>query len=241
MDHTPAAQTTCLEVRGALWPLVPEVPTPPLANPTRPTLRPPSLPYGAHEISAAARSPHRIIDLVLAEPGRLAATISARVRLPLLMGILLGSSLLCAAPYGAVLQPDRFWNVALLFLGSTLICVPSLHVFGTFLGFRTTLGQTLALATIIPSVAGLFTLGFAPILWFLRATMSGEAADTALRGVSTMLLGAALLGGITQLVRALAARSDLRLPGAYWALLACWVGLLLFIVVRMAAVLGMLA
>lgn len=157
-----------------------------------------------------------------------------------MLALLVAASVLCALPYGLVLRPDRFWSIAVLFFGSTLVCVPSLHVFGVFLGFKSTPGQSLALALIVSSVAGVFTLGFAPILWFLRATMPGEGSSGTVAGVSALLLGASFMAGVAQLGRGLAARSEWRVPPAYGWFLSGWMMLLMFITFRMAGALGLL-
>src|SRR5262245_22861073 len=86
-------------------------------------------PFDAGDLRAAARRPHRWIDLVLVDRSRLAKTIARGDNLLLLCGILLATSVLSTLPYGALLGPDRALRVAALILGSVAICFPSLHVF----------------------------------------------------------------------------------------------------------------
>ena len=69
--------------------------------------------------------PLRLLEVVLAERGRLVANITghrdlARLALAMLLG-----SVLFALPYGAVLSPSSFWNIATLFVGSMVICFTS--------------------------------------------------------------------------------------------------------------------
>ena len=58
---------------------------------------------------------------------------------------------------------DRFWRVAALLLGALAICVPSLHVFGRYLGAGLSWAQTLAVSLAATAVTSLFTFAFAPI------------------------------------------------------------------------------
>ena len=133
-------------------------------------------PYSSGELKSVLRKPHKAVEVVLAERSRLAASLSDRRNLGLLALVLFLASVVFAVPYGAVLAPDKLWQVVQLFAGSALICFPALHVFGAFLGFRVDIGQSLALTLIITSVSALFSLGFFPILWFLRTVMADEAS-----------------------------------------------------------------
>jgi hypothetical protein len=185
-------------------------------------------------------NPLRWVDLILVDPRRLAATVSDRVEIVLLAGIMLAVSVLTALPFGAVLGWERTWQIAALFVGSLLICFPSLHVFSSFLGCKVSLAQSLVLALIVSSVASVFTLGFAPILWFLKATMVQEGRDLAPREVAIVLLGTSMTAGVAHLARCIAAHPALRPSRAYPWLLTGWVGLLTFITYRMARALELL-
>ena len=92
-------------------------------------------PYSAVELKTVLRRPHRTVEVVLAERGRLAASLSDRRNLGLLAAVLFLASVTFALPYGAVLAPEQLWRIVQLFAGSALICFPALHVFGAFLGF----------------------------------------------------------------------------------------------------------
>lgn len=120
-----------------------------------------------------------------------------------------------------------------------LLCSPSLQVFGAWIGCRLRSGQTLALALVVAAVAALFSLGFAPILWFLDVTMrDGDWIDAA--DVARLLLGCSLLAGLVQLLQSVLARPQvLRSRGGAWLLLG-WELLVLGVTWRMARVLGLL-
>lgn len=200
---------------------------------------PPQEPYSAAELLAAYVRPHRVVEVILARWRRLAANIAEGRRLRHLLGLLLLASVVAAIPYGAVVGPDRFWRVAVLFLGSVLICFPSLHVFGAFLGLRNDLGQNLTLALVISAVASLFTLGFAPVLWFLQATTPKGGADDVIHGISVALLATGLVAGLVHLGRMIFLDRRLRSSRAGASMIVLWQVLLVFITCRMGIFLGL--
>jgi hypothetical protein len=192
-------------------------------------------PYAEEELRAVFRRPHRAVEVVLAERGRLAATLTDRRKLGLLVALLFVASALFALPYGAVLDLHNLWKVVQLFAGSALICFPALHVFGAFLGFRVDIGQNLALTLLISSVAALFSLGFFPILWFLRAVMADEASAEVLHGISVGLLVISFGAGLTHVLRCMAdTRSGRRFGPGFAVVVGIWQCLLVFITYRMA-------
>jgi len=142
-------------------------------------------------------------------------------------------------PYGLVLGLDAWWRVAAFYLGSTLICLPSLFVFSAYLGFGATLSRTAVLALTIPAAAAVFTAGFAPILWFLQLTFDAEAKQIGWRDVSIVLLWISLAAGVVQLWRALrrpALDTNLVLYVLLWI---AWHGVFLFVLARMGHLLGL--
>lgn len=192
-------------------------------------------PYSAAELKAVLRRPHKVVEVVLAERGRLAASLSDRRSLGLLAVVLFLASVIFALPYGAVLEPDQLWRIVQLFAGSALICFPALHVFGAFLGFRVDIGQSLALTLIITSVSALFSLGFFPILWFLRTVMSDEASAEVLHGISVGLLVISFGAGLAHVLRCMSDPATGRPFGSGFAVVvAIWQCLLVFITYRMA-------
>jgi hypothetical protein len=136
--------------------------------------RKPAVALDQHFVASALRNPLRAIDLCLAEPDRVGANVVAGVALGRIALVFLITSFVYAIPYGMVLSLASWWKIVALSLGSTLICLPSLFVFSSYLGQRMRLEQILVLGLTSPSVAALFSLGYAPILAFLRTTMSDD-------------------------------------------------------------------
>jgi hypothetical protein len=198
----------------------------------------PIAPFDARELRRAAIRPDRVLDLVLVERARLARTIAAGGNLLPLFGILLATSVLSTLPLGAVLGRDRVLGVAALNVGSVALCFPALHVWSAYLGSRNRLGQDAVLALLVSAVAGVFTLAFAPIVWFLRVTTSpgsGEV-DTA----ATVLLWASVLAGVVQLGRAVGEQWVALSPSrGHRLIMVAWMGLLLFVVHRMSHCFGL--
>ncbi|HEX5050752.1 MAG TPA: hypothetical protein VFZ65_03170 [Planctomycetota bacterium] len=218
-------------------------PPPPDASPSPRRERivdtaPLAAPFGADELSASLVRPARMLDVVLGERQRLAANLRSGQELRALLAALFTCSVLFAIPYGLVDGWGRVLHVAMLFLGSVLLCVPSLLVFSSYLGVRMHWSQHLAIAMIIPAAAALFTLGFAPIYWFLDYSMP---ADEGVGGSATrvVLLVFALLLALSHLNRCLFVDAGLKALRDNWPLWVGWQLLLVFLTYRMARVLGM--
>ena len=159
--------------------------------------------------------------------------------MPSLLLVLTVATLVFALPFGAVLGLAGFWRVSVLLLGGIAICVPSLHMFGRYLGAGMTWTQTLAVSLGATAVTALFTFAFAPILGFMRATMSSSTIVTT-QGMAIVLLLGALMAGIGQLLRLLPDRRASRSSGSPLRLvLVPWLSLYLFITLRLATVLGL--
>lgn len=199
-----------------------------------------SLPFAAAELRACVVRPQRLLDVVLVERQRLVASVLQPAHLLLLVGALLVTAVAFAVPFGLVEGARRGGHVALLFLGSVLLCFPSLQVFGSYLGVRLTVAQNLALALLIPSAAALFAFGFFPIHWFLLATTASDASLTT-SGVRIALLAASLLLGMSHCNRCLFLDPSLKAFRSSWPLWIAWQALLVFITWRMARALDLLA
>ena len=199
-------------------------------------------PFSYDELRALFLRPYRAIDVVLAQRDRWIATVVDGTNLWILLVLMAISSMIYAVPYGLVLGLDQYWKVAALFGGSVMICFPSLHVFSAFINLRIHLAQQLALALLVTSVAAIFSFGFFPILWFLDATMTGEAADITVHVLSVFLLLTALCAAIVQLIRCLLRDRRLRLGGSFWfwIMILLWQGLLIFITCRMGIFLDLI-
>jgi hypothetical protein len=222
-----------------------DLPSPPAPAAAAPVAAPaaaviPSEPFTRGELRACLAQPHRTLDVVLAERGRLAASVVAGRELIALVALLLVCSTLFAVPFAAVDGTARAGHVAVLFLGSVLLCFPSLVVFAAYLGVRLAFAQHLTIALLIPAAAALFTFGFFPIHWFLGATMP---ADSVWNGsaVRVVLLVCALLLALSHCNRCLFADASLKVLRSSWPLWLGWQVLLVFITYRMASTLGLLA
>lgn len=196
-----------------------------------------TLPFAAHELQRSWRQPQRFLEIVLAERARLVASIGSPVHRLALVIVLLVCSIVFALPFGAVLGLRKTGDVAMLFLGSVLICFPSLQVFSSYLGVKLSIAQNLATALVVPAAAALFCFGFFPIHWFLEATMAKDSALGA-ADIAIGLLSISLLLGLAHLNRCLFDGGALRELRSSRLLLLGWQALLLFITWRMASVLG---
>jgi len=195
-------------------------------------------PFGFADLVGMARSPSRVLDMVLAERPRLAASIALSTAPWTLVAVLVLCTAVASLPYGVVDGWSNAWRVAALYGGSVLLCWPSLQVFGAYLGSSLRPLQNLALSLLIASVAALFSLGFAPIVWFLRATMvNGDWIDG--NAVYVVLLAFGLFAGLGQFSRCVAGHRDLRPFGPAGILLLSWQVLVVFVTWRMARALGL--
>lgn len=196
-------------------------------------------PFAQGELTACLSRPHRMLDVVLGERTRLAANLRTGEGVKALVTIMLLCSVAFAVPFAVIDGPSRVAHIAVLFLGSVLLCYPSLQVFGSYLGVRMHPGQTFAIALVIPSAAALFTFGFAPIYWFLDYTMPTDAPG---QGSLTrvVLLVFSLLLALSHLNRCLFADSNLKVLRDNWALWVGWQVLLVFLTYRMAEALSLL-
>jgi hypothetical protein len=194
-------------------------------------------PFDARELWTALLAPHRAIDLVLADRARLARTIAGGRGLPLLAGIMLVASALFSVPYALVFGTGSAFRVSALFLGSVAVCVPSLHVFTSYLGFRIRLTQNLVMALVVSSVASMFALAFAPIIWFVQLTTT--PTSIAVASVSIALLTAALFAGLGQLARILAGDAGPSPGAGHRLLMAGWQTVVILVTYRMALFLGL--
>jgi hypothetical protein len=198
------------------------------------------VPFTPQEVQAVFGQPQRILELVLGERERLAATVAERRTIGKLVAALVFTSLVFAIPYGLVLDWRAFWRVEALFLGSLAICFPSLHVVSAYLGCRIGLAQNLALALVISCVAAVFSFGFFPIQWFLQQTMLDDASTIGPRHLSLLFLGISLVAGIGHLGRCLYRERLLKPLRSAPLVLFLWNALLVFITYRMAVTLDLL-
>jgi hypothetical protein len=185
--------------------------------------RTPALPLDEEFVKDALTQPLRAIDIALAEPERVGANVVTGLALGRIALVLLLTSLLYAIPYGMVLSLAEWWKIVALTLGSTLICLPSLFVFSSYLGQRLRLEQILVLGL--------------TILAFLRATMTAEDSQLPWRSISNVLLSIAVLAGIVQLWRTWLAARIAAPSNLFAVVLMVWHAVFLHVLIRMASVL----
>ena len=220
----------------------PSVSPAPASRPAAPGLsrRQAGEPLSPRELRRALTRPDLLTEHVLGSPGRLAGNLVRGESLWLVCALLLATSALSTVPYSALSPVRSAWKVAALYTGSLAICVPCLFVFLQFLGFRSSLPRVLALALVATATAALFTFGFFPVIWFVDATTrAAHGAAVTPATLSGLLLTVSLALGLAQMGRCLfASRRASGESAAVLVPVAAWVGLLLFIVWRMALVLG---
>lgn len=225
----------------------PDAPPSPSLPPKVPAAKrspePTAQPFAHSELTACLSRPHRMLDIVLGERLRLAANLRTGNSVAALVAVLLLCSVAFAVPFALIDGTERIAHIALLFLGSVLLCFPSLQVFGSYLGVRMHPAQNLAVALVIPSAAALFTFGFAPIYWFLDATMPSDDGMNGNGSTATrvVLLVFSLLLALSHLNRCLFADPNLKALRANWPLWVGWQVLLVFLTYRMAETLGLFA
>jgi len=195
--------------------------------------------FSASELKRAIFIPLLAIELLLGGKNRLASSVAERKNLLLLSALLLFVSALFPLLYGAIGPIGAitgFWKISALYAGSLVICYPCLCVFSSYLGFRFDALQTFIMAITISCAAGIFTFGFAPIIWFIDFTTSEPSDAPAI--ISFLLLAFSLLLGVIHMGRSfLWSRSMKRLSEIYPLLMLCWLPLLVFIHYRMAVLL----
>jgi len=194
-------------------------------------------PFTADVINRALVRPDVAIDVVLASPTRFGATLSTplRRRLALTTSVV---AVLFALPFGLYFGLAKAFHVAALFVGSVLVCYPSLHVFTAYVGIPLRVGQSAALAMLAAAVASTFSLGFAPVVFFLRATIADAAEARSMGPIASRLLCLALVAGMLQVVRCLRSGTLGSQTTSFGVVLVGWFLLLGFIALRMARVLG---
>lgn len=191
------------------------------------------------DLECAPRRVDALLGVVLASPDRVAVNVAARIHLARIAWLFFFVAALLGIPYGLSLGLPFWWRISTLYLGATLICLPSLHVFGCYLGLHLSAAQTFVLGLSIPAVAAVFSLGFAPILAFLRATIAQSEEVSTLAVLSLLLLVVSLIAGIVQLWRCGAGLRH-AVPACTFALVVGWHFVFLYVVWRMARVLELL-
>ena len=147
----------------------------------------------------------------LRERARFLEEISQGIRLNDKVLSLLVCSSIFLAIYGAIIGSSNSWmqviasavKLPALYLVTIIICLPTLYLFGVFLGSRCNLKQYLALLLASTSVIGVMLFAFAPIVLFFRLSIKsyeffklmnvGLFAITGLMGINLFYKGIMLL------------------------------------------------
>jgi FtsH-binding integral membrane protein len=195
---------------------------------------PPAEPLTDADLAGVWRTPHRIAEIFLGRWRAIADYIWKTPAPVRLLALQLVIGVLAALAYGLVWDAERPWSIAALYGGSVLLCVPALHVFGCYFGGARRATQDLAMALTLSTTAALFTFGFAPVLWFLKATMHSGTDGIAVPVLSVTLLAAAFVAGLGQLARTVGRGP---VSASQSLLVGCWGLLVAAICWRMAQVL----
>ena len=204
--------------------------------------------FSPAEIKRAIYLPHLAIEYILGKRDRLSLSVRERGRLGLMVMLLFVAGLAFSVPYSLLepvsgsFKPYKLMYIFLLFTGSLLICLPSLHIFNKYVGLDQDPGQSLAMALVISTVAAMVSFGFFPIVWFIHFTSGAtpSAADT-IKILSNCLLTAAFFMGVLHMGRCfLWSRQLPKLKTANLLVMAFWVCLLTYITYRMGIHLGIL-
>lgn len=174
-------------------------PPEPLNGPPHPPE--PRIPLSDADLARVWRAPHRSAEVFLGRWREVADRIWQTAAPVRLLSLQLAVALVAALAYGLVQDLERPWIIAALYAGSVLICFPALHVFGCYFGGARRATQDLAIALTLSTTAALFTFGFAPVLWFLKATMHADARGLTAAELSFGLLAVAFVAGLGQLGR----------------------------------------
>lgn len=151
----------------------------------------------------------------------------------------------CGGIYGATMGLSHSWQqalssavkVPLLYLLTLLICIPTLHFIGLFLGSRITFLQSASVLLLGMAVNSALLLGFATISIFFFATGSSYRFLLLMHVAVFMIAGFAGLISIRRSFRQLSAQSEM--PGIGRVnLLQVWMLLYMFVGTQMAYVLG---
>ena len=199
-------------------------------------------PLSARELARVLWRPDLLVEYTLGRHRSLLENLARREALVAVVAMLLLTGLAATVPYGLCSPARNPWKIAVLFTGSLLLCVPSLHVFAQYLGIRRSVLQNLALGLLITSTAGLVLFGFFPIIWFIDLTTdAAEAKIVSVQSISLGLLAVAWLMGVIHMGRCLVLPRSLHRPRDGMALLVLvWLGLLIFVTYRMARFLELL-
>lgn len=151
----------------------------------------------------------------------------------------------CGSVYGATMGVSHSWQqavssalkVPLLYLLTLLICIPTLHFIGLFLGSRITFLQSASVLLFGMAVNSALLLGFSTISVFFFVTGSSYRFLLLMHVAVFMVAGVAGLISIRRSFAQLSAKENLPTAGRI-NLLQVWMVLYMFVGTQMAYVLG---
>lgn len=182
-----------------------------------------------------------VIGAILKAQGAVIRELGDARHLGTYLRTLLVASLLFSAAYGAILglfHPG--WQtlfasakIAIVVVGTALLCTPTFYVFNSILGSRLSFAQSASIVLLMVASAGLILLAFAPISWLFTMTTGGAVF---LRLFHLVVFGIAIVFGAH--VLGVARRYLLYLkperPAIHTAFLRVWFGIVLIVAFQMA-------
>ncbi len=157
---------------------------PPVTPPIPPVGAPPRIPAPAPGDDPSDREPIDgmlgTVESILRQPRRVMYAFGQPGAWRAI-AVLIGVAIVCALVYGLVVgtfsRGDQLWiapvKIALGLFISTLICLPSLYIFGCLGGSQARLTEMVGLVSGLLALMTLLLLGFAPVAWlFSESTQS---------------------------------------------------------------------
>jgi hypothetical protein len=182
-----------------------------------------------------------VTETILRNRAQFFAEVRDQVDLPAKIQSLFVSSIAFMAIYGAVMGSTQgLWQalssgvkMPLLFLVTSLICLPTLYFFNTLFGSRLTLSQTLTLILTPMTVIAILLFSFAPITLFFMLTTFGYQFFKLLNVAFFTVSGVVGMAFFTYGMRAVSTTSD-QSPGMRRYILLIWIVLFAFVGSQMA-------
>ena len=143
--------------------------------------------------------PWKLIDMVLARRDRIAATMRDETNAGYLILMLLTVSLLFPVPFSLMSDRKTYYDVTLIYTGTLLICFPSLFIFSRYLEIDLSPAQVALVALLISACASILSLGWAPVIWFVKTTQSD--GGSLFNEMTDWFLWSSLLLGFAHMVR----------------------------------------
>lgn len=183
----------------------------------------------------------QVIGAILKAQGAVIRELGNAQHLGTYLRALLFASLCFSAAYGAILglfHPG--WQtlfasvkIALVVVGTALLCTPTFYVFNSILGSRLTFSQSASIVLLMVASAGLILLAFAPISWLFTMTTGGAVF---LRLFHLAVFGIAIVFGahVLDVARRYLLYLKPERPAIHTAFLRVWFGIVLLVAFQMA-------